>query len=187
MDEFTTVFLFIEHGNSLVEGERSAVFLGLYLAIFGLAGIVFIGFRSILLTSKTSPGLITIRKSTFFKLLTTVVVGLLIFFSSQPSHTTADEYMRLLNLYNSRQYGIAEGVVHVLHTQAYSGHDQGDIIEINDVKFDVNYFQYSFGYTTSIAHAGVLTEGRYVRVLYDRDRISDDGLYGLILRVDIKK
>jgi hypothetical protein len=187
MDEFTTVFLFTEHGNSLAEGQRNAIFLGLYLAILGLAGIYFTGLRSIRLQSKTRPGLVTMRRSTLTKFLMAIAAGLALFSSNLPSDERTDEYARLLSLYNAHQYGVAEGVVHVLHTQAYTGHQRGDIVEINGVKFDVNYFMISFGYTTSIAHAGALTQGRYVRIFYDKSRVSDDGLHNMILRVDVKK
>lgn len=97
-----------------------------------------------------------------------------------------NKYTRLQNVYDSQQYKITEGIVHVLHTQPAGGHDIGDIIRVGDVEFEINAFAIAFGYTRTLAHGGALTEGTYVRIYYDYD---DSAEYDkiTILRVDVKK
>ena len=97
------------------------------------------------------------------------------------------EYSRLQAEYDSQQYRLVEGVVHVMHTQPASGHDTGDIIQIGNVELQVDAFVETFGYRETIMHGGALTEGTYARVYYDYNPTNGDPLPYTILRVDVKK
>jgi hypothetical protein len=73
---------------------------------------------------------------------------------------------------------VVEGSVHVIRKQPEGGHASGDLIEINGVRFDVNFFSLTPAYKQTIAHGGSLREGVQARVWhYD----------GWILRVDIRR
>jgi hypothetical protein len=85
---------------------------------------------------------------------------------------------RLVSLYESGEFQVAEGVVHVMHQQAYHGHDKGDLIRIGDTEFEIDAFRLSYGYDRIIAHGGVLRDGVYARVYYHDDAI---------LRIDIRQ
>jgi hypothetical protein len=96
------------------------------------------------------------------------------------------EYAKLKRIYNSQQYSVAEGIVHVLHAQNVHGHEEGDIIKIGSVELEITAFIITYGYHTPISHGGALTEGTYARVFYIENppgSVSKD----TILRVDIKK
>jgi hypothetical protein len=90
----------------------------------------------------------------------------------------SERYNLLVNVYESQHYEVAEGTVHVLSVQPEGGHAPGDNIRIGDVKFEVDYYSGDFGYGTSIAHHGILTEGTYAKVYY---------YDGRILRIDLKQ
>jgi hypothetical protein len=103
------------------------------------------------------------------------------------NRNTNNAYSELQEKYNSGEYQIAEGVVHVLHTQPEDGHDDGDIITIGDVTFEVNAYLFTLGYNTTISHGGVLTEGTYARVFYEYNEIYTSKSYPcMILRIDVK-
>jgi hypothetical protein len=78
--------------------------------------------------------------------------------------------------YRSGRCHVVEGDVTVLHEQPRHGHDDGDIVSIDGVVFEIDYFGSSGGYRQTIAHGGLLTDGAYVRVYYHD---------GHILRVDV--
>jgi hypothetical protein len=71
---------------------------------------------------------------------------------------------------------VAEGTVHVLHGQAWGGHDTGDKVRIGDQTFEINYYRATIAYHATIAHGGSLAEGVLARVHY---------LNGEILKVEI--
>lgn len=86
---------------------------------------------------------------------------------------------RLQNIYDSQQYRITEGIVHVSHVQPASGHAKGDIFTVGNVGFEVSHFASYCAYGKTIAYGGPLTEGTYARIYY-----TD---YRTILRIDVKK
>lgn len=88
------------------------------------------------------------------------------------------KYDSLVKIYETKQYEIVEGTVQVRSIQPKGGHAPGDMIQINGVQFEINYYSGRFGYNMSIAHNGVLTEGQYVKVYY---------YDGRILRIDLKQ
>jgi len=97
-----------------------------------------------------------------------------------------DDYLlqgcaRLQSWYDAGQYQIAQGSVHVLHTQPAGGHDKGDMLVLGTAgpgPLEVDYFTDTCAYKTTIAYNGVLTENAYARVYY-----ADTGE---ILRIDLR-
>lgn len=97
-----------------------------------------------------------------------------------------DDYLlqgctRLKSQYDAGQYQIAQGSVHVLHTQPAGGHEKGDVLVVGTAgpgPLEVNYFTDTCAYKTTIAYNGVLTENAYARVYY-----TD---MGEILRIDLR-
>jgi hypothetical protein len=162
VDEFTTVFLFTQ------EQETSRVFRwseswGL-IGCVGIATAVFIVFLQFNHLRKEKITSVKAFLRTLFSLLFT---GLWLLFwtsmsvsmltSGASDYTAANErYQHLLNIYNSQQYQIVEGLVHVLHTQPETGHDRGDVVEVGGVEFEVDYFLITFGYNKTLAYGGVL-------------------------------
>ena len=84
----------------------------------------------------------------------------------------------LVNAYQQKQYQVVEGPVEVLHQQPASGHSKGDVIAVNGVQLEVNYFYATPAYRNTLAHGGVLGSGVYARIYYYN---------GEILRVDIRR
>jgi hypothetical protein len=85
-------------------------------------------------------------------------------------------YFPLADAYASGRTQVTEGRVRVRFAQPASGHASGDAIVIGTTPFTIDHFVSSPGYTKTIAYQGILTEGRYVRVVsYD----------GVILRIDV--
>jgi hypothetical protein len=96
-------------------------------------------------------------------------------------------YTELQNIYNTASYSTAEGIIHVVNEQPSTGHARGDVIIVEDVEFEFNYFSESFGYHQTISHDGVLQEGVRVRLTYcERPAISGgEGTDNVILRVEL--
>jgi len=84
----------------------------------------------------------------------------------------------LVSAYETKQYQVVEGEVRVLRQQPAHGHTSGDVVVVNGVRFEVNYFFATPAYRDTIAHGGALKPGVYAR-LYHAD--------GAILRVDVRK
>ena len=80
--------------------------------------------------------------------------------------------------YLTNRYEISEGIVKVLFEQPYEGHSKGDLVEINGVKFVVNYFTNDLIYRKTISHGGFLKKGVYAKIYHSGKQI---------LRIDIKK
>jgi hypothetical protein len=95
------------------------------------------------------------------------------------SYTIYDsKYLHLLNIYETKQYEIAEGFVDISHT---THRVPSDIIMIDDIKLEVDSYSYSFGYRN-----GILYDGAYARIFYINSLSNSSSSY-TILRVDIKK
>lgn len=92
----------------------------------------------------------------------------------------ASSYRGLQAAYDQGLYRVAEGVVTVSHVQPVGCYEMGDLIEIDNMEFEVNYCHSApFSYSQSINNNGVLTDGAYVRVYYTERKT--------ILRVDVKQ
>jgi hypothetical protein len=85
---------------------------------------------------------------------------------------------RLMSAYQQKQYQIVEGPVQILHQQPATGHSKGDIVSVNGMQFEVNYFLATPAYCKTLAHGGALSAGTYARIYYSDSEI---------LRVDIRK
>lgn len=158
MEKFTTVFLFTKDvGNSLFPEMVFRLMFGVLVLLGSVLPPVFS-------KNKKFPILVIIFSSLWITLHLLLIL---------PQY---QDYLEAKQIYNNEQYQIAEGIVHVVHMQPESGHDEGDIIEINGTQLEVNFFDSTFGYKNTIAHGGVLKEGIYARLYYHR---------GYILRVDI--
>jgi hypothetical protein len=86
--------------------------------------------------------------------------------------------IRLTRIYESKQYQIAEGTVHVISIEPKEEHAPGDKIQVDGVEFEIVNNLLDFGYNTSITHGGVLTEGVFAKIFY---------YDGTILRIDLRQ
>jgi hypothetical protein len=173
MDDFTTVFIFTDSADGAFRSIiQSSVCVTIIVIIIG--GFIF---GSAIKNQKKDtqiPNGISV---------VILVVFLMYFIANALAGQLGDytrtnlQYRHLLDVYNNQQYRVAEGIVEVLHTQPWSGHDKGDIIRIGQATLEVNYYVATVGYKKTIANGGVLKNGVYARVYY-----TD----GTILRVDIK-
>ena len=82
-----------------------------------------------------------------------------------------NEASQFAHLYATQQYQVVEGTVHVLRLQPKGGHAPGDLIEIGNKQFEIDYYSDTVGYDQTIANGGVLTEGTYARVYFVDDTI----------------
>lgn len=159
------VFLFSQKAGHLLIDDYSRLAIGIVVLMVGVIWLVFFRRK---VSFRTSIGRV------FLILWGVVWSATSLLFCVKDTY----DYFNLSHIYEQQQYQVAEGTVHVLHTQPADGHDQGDIITINDVQFEVDYYFSTFGYTTTISHGGVLQEGTYARLYY---------WDGTILRVDVGK
>ena len=80
----------------------------------------------------------------------------------------------LQEIYTNEQYQIAEGQVHVMREEPYKVHAPGDMISIGGVVFEYSYFATNAPYYhQTIAHGGVLTQNKLVRVHHYKDKIIE--------------
>lgn len=183
MDDFTTAFLFINTGNQQLDYYQRATQSYLLLAVIGVA----------LFLCSIIVGLIRKKFQTLHYNLMVLGVFLMVVglntakVNFQDHKAVVTEYAQLLNIYDGHQYKTAEGIVQVLHTQRYEGHDNGDVIKVGNTEFNINYYVRTIGYHDTLAHGGVLTEGSYARIYYYESK-SENGYAGYvtILRVDLK-
>jgi len=190
MDDFTTVFIFSENANQLLSGFEERLSIGMAFFIIGLIGlaIVLIIFAKFFKNSNSKQVITFIKWFLVLSFSCSILwaipwIGL----HSFSYFHYKNEYARLQAIYDSHQYQIAEGVVHVLQTQPASGHDEGDILVIGDVQLDVDAYLMTFGYKTTIAQGGALTEGTYARIFYDYNPNANKYSQYTILQVDVKK
>lgn len=64
---------------------------------------------------------------------------------------------------------VAQGTVKVLHQQPSTGHDSGDIVQVGQHKFEIDFYMDTAFYRQTISHGGVLQEGRRVKVYFIPD------------------
>ena len=177
MDGFTTIFLFTDAADRILDHFKGNIPDGTNALLLGACAVVF----AVLFLGR--------RKNLFLKL---IVAGLfLTWWGTNWSSTWSQDYTRfereyqhLQEIYANQQYQVAEGSVHVLHAQPAEGHDKGDVITVGGVEFVINAFLVTFGYNQTISHGGVLTEGTNARIYYYRDEsLSDRPI--TILRIDL--
>jgi len=87
-------------------------------------------------------------------------------------------YNQLVEAYQNGQYQLAEGVVNVLPVEN-QGRVDTNYLEIGGVQFLISELDH-FGYNTTIAQGGLLTQGTYARVYY-----LDNDSGRIILRIDL--
>jgi hypothetical protein len=185
MNDFTTVFLFSESFRSY-NGKLPlfAILIILGVLVIILGAVLFNPLKDLLFKSsrETYPtttenilkyGLVTIL--VFMIFLIFIFIEFFVLAPAAKQRACASTEIS----YANQQYKIAEGAVQVLHIQPSSGHDRGDVVQIGETQFEVDAYTSSCGYTTTISHGGVLTQGTYARVFYDNNFT--------ILRIDVKK
>ena len=183
MNDFTTVFLFTEYFKSL----NITAFLILFLVVLVLGLLLFRSSKGLLYS--TPRDAYSFRSETNLILgimFALIIVTIILFFLLGPL-IKQRACAPLQAKYDTQQYKITEGVVHVLHFQPSSGHDDGDIVKIGNVELEVDFFVESCGYTTTLSHGGVLAEGTYAKVFYDYEATQSEPFQYTILRIDIRK
>ncbi len=81
--------------------------------------------------------------------------------------------------YETSAFEVIEGPVRVLRTQPANGHAPGDLINVGGREIEINFFgEIGPGYRQTIAHGGVLQDGRRVRLFVHE---------GKVLRVDVDR
>jgi hypothetical protein len=177
MNDFTTVFLFTNDASETFRGASETMRFGVLAIVMCVAVLGWLLFMEIKikLREKVAPILVTV-----FWLL----MGIGTFHSGLEEKSMFEQrYQCILDAYNNQQYKIAEGIVHVIHEEAASGHDDADIITVGGTQLEISHFVVSFGYKDTIAYNGVLREGVYARIYY----IEDDWLKSdMILRIDLR-
>ena len=106
------------------------------------------------------------------------------FLKGYQSNDYIKEYTQLKTIYENQEYKIIEGIVHVLHLEPEGGHDSGDIIQINEIEFELSCFHNTLGYNKTIVYGGVLTEGTFARVYYYQAE-GQSSRDAIILRIDL--
>jgi hypothetical protein len=176
---FTTAFTFTENAAQAAKDYQDNLLFRVVLPLAaGIIGLVYAGALLIYsLIFKLKPKHTTYRIAIGAVLALWVGIGGLTLFNVIDAQQVSN-CAHLQNVYNSKQYRITEGIVHVLHTESAGGHDKGDMIAVGNVKFEVSYYVSTCAYKQSIAHGGALTEGTDARIYY-----TD---YRTILRIDVK-
>ena len=170
MNEFTTVFEISVGTHSISEDTLFLVSIGAVVFLTGITGIFF---------QEQTECIFEKKLATPIYLTVWGVIWLLVFFLAWKIGKFDRDY--LLNVYQSGQYQVAEGVVHVTHEQPFDGHSAGDKITVGGHEFEIDYFGPSLGYDRTISHGGVLREGAVARLCYDNGNYMN----GVILKVEI--
>ncbi|CAG0971024.1 hypothetical protein ANRL2_01638 [Anaerolineae bacterium] len=178
MDGFETIFLFTDVADGLLNKFKGEIPVGAAAVLLG-PGALFLA-------------LLLLKRRGRFALRLLFAGMFLIFWGANWFTIHSNDYARfdqefrkLQSVYTHQQYQVAEGYVHVLHMQPANGHDQGDVVNIGGVEFEIDAYMLTFGYAHIIAHGGALKEGIYARVYYYRDE-SLSYRPMTILRVDLK-
>jgi len=198
MDEFLTLFLFTDIGDYQTRGMSWAIIIVftpvvlLFLSVLlnlrvpkqpsFINGKVYIGNTS-LPTINLLSALIAIVLGAMILL----AMGIFLSVTDYPLSFGNPRYAELQKMYNSHQYFVTEGTVHVIHAQRFEGHDGPEVVRIGKVELSFSFFSSTFGYHQTISRGGALTEGTYARVFYVEN--PPDYLWlgkYTILRVDIE-
>ena len=173
MDNFKTVYIFTQDANSLMAKNQFDVFLGIIIFAIGIGLIVsVIRKQSVAMFGKYAD---RVLPAGMFAILWAVI------WSGWSLFTLNDynqRYDMFVEVYDTQQYKTSEGTIKVISVQPDGGHTPGDMIQIGGVELEVNGYSGDFGYSKSIVHQGILTEGKYVKVFY---------YDGRILRIDVKQ
>ncbi len=162
MEDFTTIF-------EIATGYTSAQLIGISKIVIG-AIILLVGVAGIVIQ-------IARRRRSFIEFFVQFILVLIacfwLYYLAVPSFVAATKLSNeLANAYKSNKYKVAEGYVHVLHKQPKTGHSKGDIVVVDGVEFEIDYFSsIDQSYNTTIAYGGALKEGEYVRLFYYHDKI----------------
>ncbi|MCL4270648.1 MAG: hypothetical protein KJZ72_13935 [Anaerolineales bacterium] len=186
MNNFTTIFLFTDIGKF----QNLIIFWGtiLYVIIFGFLWIKFVINIKASKNKFSDSTIKYIIQSVFGLIFAMIVLPMFVSlaFGTYYYIVFHDEYLETQAKYNTQQYLVTEGIVHVLHAQNPLGHDQGDIIKVGDVEFEINAYVGGWNYNKTISHGGALTEGTYARIFYIENPVGNVFKY-LILRIDIRE
>ncbi len=79
-------------------------------------------------------------------------------------HSQYLRFSHVVHAYEQGRVRVVEGDVQVLRRQPGAGHAPGDLIEVGGHRYELNYYSGSPGYNTTIAHGGVLVDGRHVQI-----------------------
>jgi hypothetical protein len=174
MNAFTTVF-FVTPPHYDPPGLEFLALIGPVPFIIGLI-LLFAWMKKSWSAAKAGSG-----ERNYHDLLVTgilIVIGVCLTLAFTGSYfvqrNTASQFA---HLYATQQYQVVEGPVHVLRLQPKGGHARGDLIEIGNKQFEIDYYLDTVGYRQTIANGGVLTEGTYARVYFVDDTI---------IRVEVK-
>jgi hypothetical protein len=169
------VFIFTESRNAIIYGHAFKLLLG-----FVALGVSF--YLTWRVRHKIDYG--AERIGAVFSFCWAIVWGTT---SGLMLYAQVMNYSELQNIYETASYSIAEGIVKVVNEQPAGGHARGDVIIVDDVEFEFNYFSESFGYHQTISHGGVLQDGVRVRLTYcERPAVmGGEGTDNVILRVEL--
>jgi len=179
MDEFNTIFIFTD--------KARAVWPGFEMVVIGLLAILATSIWAL-----HSLWLVVLKNN--LKRINQVVLALILICSEigltkqgyEETQYYQNEFSHLQKLYDSQNYEVVEGTVHVVKAAPLG---KQDIVQIDDIEFSISCYDILlFTYSKARDCGGVLTEGVYARVLYYKDEsvFSTPIQYPNILRVDIK-
>lgn len=171
MDELSEVFIFTDMAPNIFGKYRSELLVSVILFVIGLV-ILYIFTKVRNEPVRHIPGLLAIMAG--------LGGGFLLIVLSMVYLNTISIYRGLQTAYDQGMYQVAEGTVSVSHVQPAGCYETGDLITIDDIKFEINYCHGApFSYSQTINQDGVLTDGAYVRVYYTQGKT--------ILRVDVRQ
>jgi hypothetical protein len=177
-DGFTTVFTLAENAAQAAKNYQDHLLLVVLLWAVGIVGLLYAGALLIYsLIFKLKLKRVTYRIAIGAIFAMWVGMGVLNLLNGIDAPHISD-CARLQSIYDSRQYKIAEGSVHVSYQSLGGGHgENGDIIQVGPLGLEVDPYESTCVYKKIIAFGGVLTEGTYARVY----------IYAAtILRIDVK-
>ena len=157
MDEFVTVFTFIDQANQLLSDFPRQLAIGILPYAIGAAFVVIPAIR-IMIVKKVyllSLGILA---------FCWVFVGLPLDSQIRDYQSVKQEYRELLDVYNRQAYQVVEGIVSARQTLSPDRRTVTDIVSIGAVEFEIRDFVATVAYATTLAAGGVLKEGAYVRV-----------------------
>ena len=77
-------------------------------------------------------------------------------------------YDKIVEIDKKNLWDTAEGIISLKFEQSESGHTKGDIIQINDKTFEIDYYdarpEKVFGYNIPVSKGGILKNNLYVRL-----------------------
>ena len=166
-NDFLTVFVLTENASPAYSRYHIMSLVALSVLVVGIAGLAYVGVPLVFKRKTKRASYIIYSAALIF-----VGVAALNIVNNTDGYLVKD-CARLQSLYDSQEYRLAEGAVHVLQSDR-----KRDKISVDGTVFDVDYFLETCGYKASVANGGILAEGVYAKVYYSNDRT--------ILRIDVK-